>query len=185
MFNSYNHLYFFICYIIMTISIKTIANGSQSYFTVSDNGWEFAPFDENALLLYETNSDSIPSCASECHTLRICRIFNFDGETKHCRLYEGEIDTTGFIVASASRQSVYGSIELVSQDFVDYGLSYSSCEDSRFLTYIDSICQCQLHTYFDGSICRSQKLEYGFCNDYTECRQDLGLTCQVDMQCGC
>lgn len=162
-----------------------ITNASQSYFTISEKGLEYSPFDQSALLLYETNSDSISSCALECHALRVCRIFNYDGETNYCGLFEGEIGATGVMVTSGSFQSVYGSIELDSQDFVAYDLSCSFCQDSQFLTCINALCQCQFHTYFDGSICRSQKLEYGFCNNHVQCRQDLGLICQANMQCGC
>lgn len=185
MVNSYHHLDFLIYYIVITVSFEMITNASESYFTISEKGLEYSPFDQSALLLYETNSDSISSCALECHALRVCRIFNYDGETNYCDLFEGEIGATGVMVTSGSFQSVYGSIELDSQDFVAYGLSCSSCQDSRFLTCINALCQCQFHTYFDGSICRSQKLEYGFCNNHVQCRQDLGLICQANMQCGC
>jgi hypothetical protein len=151
---------------------------------LSNIGLEFSPFDEDALLLLETNSNSIPICAQTCYMMARCRTFNFDIQTKRCRLYEGDVDSTGIIAASLSPQSICGSIQLTVNDFADYGRACSSCEGSRYLTCINSTWQCQLHTYFNGSICVSQKVNGGECTDDIQCRHDLNLTCQSNMQCG-
>lgn len=186
MFFFYRYQLFFILYYLTIIMpFETMASVSQSYLIVSNSGWEFAPLDENALFLQETIANSIISCSSRCHMSTICRVFNFDIQTKRCRLYEGDIDTTGTIIASVYSHSVYGFIKLTSEDFVNYGYPCSSCEGSRLLTCINSVCQCQPRTYFDGSICRSQNLNAGACSDYIQCRHDLNLTCQSNMQCGC
>ena len=177
--------YVLISYIMIIMPLESHTSVTHSYFTLSNSGYEFAPFDQNALLLYETNADSISSCSLQCHMSAECRIFNFDHQTKHCHLYEGDINTTGEVVLSLSSQSIYGSIELTIKDFVDYGRPCSSCEGSRLMRCVNSTCQCQYHTYFDGSICRSQKLQNGGCNDDRECRNDLNLTCQSNMRCHC
>jgi hypothetical protein len=146
---------------------------------------EFSPFDEQALLLLETNSNSVSICTQKCFMIAGCRTFNFDIQTKSCRLYGGDIDSTGLVVVSLSPQSTYGLIQLTVNDFADYGRPCSYCEGSRYLTCISSTCQCQTHTYFNGSICLSQKLNGSECNDSIECRNDLNLICQWNMQCGC
>ena len=186
MFRLYRYqLYFLIYYMTIIESVEAMTGVSQSYWIVSDRGWEFAPSDANTLLLYETTASSIISCSLKCHMSTNCRVFNFNIQTEYCRLYEGDADTTGQIVASVSPQSTYGFIQLMSQDFASYGHSCSSCEDNRLLRCMDSICQCQAHTYFDGSICRSQKLNGSACTNYIQCRNDLNLTCQSNMQCSC
>jgi hypothetical protein len=76
-------------------------------------------------------------------------------------------------------------MKLLAEDFLDYGRSCSYCEESRYLTCMNSSCQCQLHTYFDGSICRTQKLNGSGSTSDIECRNDLNLTCLSNMKYGC
>lgn len=177
-------LYFFIGLSIMIFHLEVNGNIWQIYFDLSNKGLEFSPFDQQTLLFID-NTKSILFCVQKCFTVINCRSFNFDIQTKYCRLYEGDIDNTGFIISSLSSQSVCGSIKLDSNDFLDYGRSCSSCENSRYLTCINSTCQCQYHTYFDGSICRSQKFNGSQCTNDIECRNDMNLTCHSNMQCSC
>jgi hypothetical protein len=183
-FHLYHHLFLVIYYITLISLFKTSSTVSQSYFVLSDIGLEFSPFDQQALLLLESYSNSISICTQTCFMISGCRTFNFDIQTKLCRLYEGDIDTTGLVMASLSPQSICGSIQLTVNDFAAYGHACSYCEGSRYLTCISSICQCQTHTYFNGSICLSQKLNGGECNDTSQCRNDLNLICPSNMQSG-
>lgn len=156
----------------------------SAYMDLSNKGFEFSPYDQQALLLFDI-TQSVSICAQKCFTMTRCRTFNFDLQTKHCRLYEGDQDTTGSVVAALSPESICGSIKLNVKDFLDYGRSCSYCENNRYLTCINSTCQCQLHTYFDGSICRSQKLNGSGCTNNIECRNDMNLICLSNIQCSC
>ena len=146
---------------------------------------EFIPFNQQVIFLFQTNINSLLKCAQTCYTNNLCRTFNYDYQTKLCRLYEGDINSTGVINSSLSIQSICGSINLVDKDFIDYERSCSYCQNSRYLTCRNDRCQCQSHTYYDGSICRSQKLNGSECTNDIECRNDLNLTCLFNMQCGC
>jgi hypothetical protein len=171
--------------ILTPLPTQSIPDGWQSSTNLSSNGFEFSPVDQQALLLASTTANSIFSCTQQCHTMTQCRIFDFDGQSNRCRLLEGNIATMGSIVVSASSQSRVGSIKLRSEQFVNLGQPCSSCLGSRYLTCANNTCQCPAHTYFDGSICQSQKLLGDDCGNNTECRNDLNYTCLPRMQCGC
>ncbi|CAF0894873.1 unnamed protein product [Adineta steineri] len=119
-----------------------------------------------------------------CEMIARCRTFNYDIQIKHCRLYQGDIDSTGEVVPSVSSQSVCGSIKLIMENFADYGGPCSICDGSRYLTCINLTCQCQPNTFFNGSMCRSQKLIGGGCTSDNQCRNDLNLKCLLNNQCG-
>jgi hypothetical protein len=171
--------------ILMVLPFEASTFNAQSVIHLSDVGLEFSPFDEQISLLLEKNSDSISTCAQVCLMTASCRIFNFEPQMRSCRLYEGEMDGTGSLVNSATSQSICGSIELMIQDFTNYGGACSLCEHDRFLTCLNSTCQCQAHTYFNGSVCPSQKMGGGNCTSNIQCRNDLYLACQSNLQCGC
>jgi hypothetical protein len=135
-------------------------------------------------LLADTTAESVSSCAQLCHSTAPCRIFDLDDQSHRCRIFEGNIATMGSIVASSSSQSYVGSIQLNADQFVYHGQPCSSCPGSRYLTCVNSTCQCQPHTYFDGSICQSQTLLGSGCSNNTECRSDLNYTCLPRQQCG-
>jgi hypothetical protein len=130
----YYQLFIIICYLTVILLPKVCSTVSQSHFMLSNIGLEFSPFDEGALLLLETNSNSVSICSQKCYMMARCRTFNFDIQTKLCRLYEGDVDCTGLIVPSLSPQSICGSIQLMGNDFANYGRPCSCCENSRYLT---------------------------------------------------
>jgi len=90
----------------------------------------------------------------------------------------------GSIIASSSSLSVVRSVELFSEQFSSKGLPCSYCLYSRYLTCINSTCQCPSGTHFDGSICHSQNLLGGQCINEMDCRIDLNFTCLPRQQCG-
>jgi hypothetical protein len=163
---------------------QSISIGWQSLTNLSSNGFQFAPVDQQALLLSITTTNSILSCTRLCHSTIQCRIFDFDSQSSRCRLFEGNMTTMGSIVVSSSSQSRVGSINLLPAQFVNHGQGCSFCQGSRYLTCMNGSCQCPIHTYFDGSICESQKLLGGICGNNTECRSDLNYTCLSRQQCG-
>ncbi|CAF1141405.1 unnamed protein product, partial [Adineta steineri] len=60
----------------------------------------------------------------------------------------------GSIVASSSAQSRVGSKKYYTEQFINLDQSCSLCEGSRYMRCINNTCQCEIHTYFDGSICQ-------------------------------
>jgi hypothetical protein len=171
-------------YNLVTIEAQSSSIGWQSFLSLSGLGMKFSPNDEQALLLSDNEIDSIETCSLTCHANDFCRIFDFDGQTNHCRLFEGDPTIMGSIIASSSSLSIVGSIQLTSDQFSSQGLPCSFCAIDRYLICINSSCQCPPRTYFDGSICRSQNIVGGQCTNDTDCRTDLNLTCLPRKQCG-
>lgn len=156
----------------------------QLYIDFSDEGLEFSPFDPLALV-FETTTNTILACANTCNTMAQCRTMNYNPDTAECRLYKGDMDSTGLVVPSTSPRSTCASVILAAEDFLAYGQACSYCQDSRYLRCLNFTCQCQLHHYFDGRICRSQKFNGSACTDDIQCRNDMGLICLSYIQCGC
>ena len=185
MFDIEFHFIFFISSVFVVHSQpQSISYGWQSTIIFSDSGFEFLPTDEQALLVYQEIADLQLTCAQSCHSNVLCRIFDFDPQSGRCRIFEGDVATMGSIVGSSSSQSIVGHIDIDSQLFAYQGQPCSFCEGSRYLTCINSTCQCQSHTFFDGSICRSQNLLGTQCTNETQCRMDLNFTCLPRQQCG-
>ncbi|CAF4218468.1 unnamed protein product, partial [Rotaria sordida] len=84
----------------------------------------------------------------------------------------------------SSSHSYIGIIELSPEHFANQGRPCLFCENSRYLTCINSTCQCQPNTYFNGLMCQSKKLLGAKCNNGTECRLDRNYTCLPRKQCG-
>jgi len=177
-------LIIFACYILIPAKLQSISIGWQSTTVFSINGFEFSPIDEQALFLLESNANSIMSCFQTCHLTAQCRIYDFDDQSHRCRIFEGDIATMGVVVASTSSLSRVGSIELRPELFANEGQPCSFCQGSRYLRCINDTCQCQPNTFFDGSMCQSQKLLGSECINSTECRNDLNYTCLPRQQCG-
>ncbi|CAF1246816.1 unnamed protein product [Rotaria sordida] len=140
---------------------QSISIGWQSSTVLSTSGYEFAPIDEQALFLLETNIDSITSCAQLCHSMSLCRIFDYDDQSHRCRIFEGDITTMGTVIISSSSHSYVGIIELSPEHFANQGRPCLFCENSRYLTCINSTCQCQPNTYFNGLMCQTTSLQSG------------------------
>lgn len=181
-----HHLSIFLMYIFLSSLIRTISTDKQSFIDLSSIGLKFSPTNQAALLLSTTNTDSLVSCAEQCHSNIQCRIFNYDSQYQLCQLFQGNISTMGSIIpSSSSSYSCIGSIQIYPEYYVNYGESCSQCMQSRYLQCTNESCQCPLYTYFDGSICQSQKISGNDCNSSIECRNDLNYTCLPRMQCAC
>lgn len=174
-------IYFYLWHLLKSQSISI---GWQSSTVLSDRGLEFLPLDEESLFLLEINVDSISSCGYTCHLNVHCRIFNYDDESHRCRLFQGDITLMGSIISSSSSNSYVGSIELRPEHFDNRGRPCSFCQDSRYLTCINSTCQCQANTFFNGFMCQSKNLVGAKCINETECRLDRNYTCLPRKQCG-
>lgn len=148
-------------------------------------GTFFQPKYEQAILISQILTNSRFHCIYLCQSDINCRIFDYGPLSRRCRLFEGELETMGDVVFDARRpQSIVGKIRLDSKHFDAYGQPCSSCQQSRYLSCVNGSCQCSPRTYFDGSICKSQKLLGSRCIAPRECRQDLSHTCLPREQCG-
>ena len=173
-----------LCLVVKESQLENVQNVYQSLTKLADVGLEFSPVDFEGIFLLETTTQSWTSCVELCHWTVECRIFDYNDQLARCRLFEGNLATMGFIVSSSSASSRLGSIQLRPEDFKNEGQSCSYCKQSRNLICITDACQCRKHTYFDGSICQSQKLLGFNCSNNYECRLDLNYTCLSRGKCG-
>lgn len=157
---------------------------TQSYIRLEPSGTEFYAIDENILLIETSSQSTYHQCIYRCHELRLCRVLDYDPVSQRCRLFEGDIQTTGRVDHSDSVTSVVGVIELIAELFIFYGHTCDRCTDSRFLRCINSTCDCLEHTFWTGTVCASQKLRTAPCSNNNHCRVDHNLTCLQYFQCG-
>lgn len=179
MFNLMRECLLFICLVELSSAVVR-----RSTVDLSSIGLEFIPMDEQVVLLVDANANTRIFCTQMCYSNSLCRTFNYDIQSKRCRLYESEIDGSGSIVSTPASQSVIGSIVMTGEDFSNRGQNCSACEHSRYLICTNSTCQCQPRTFFNGTICRSQRLINASCTSDIQCRNDLNLRCLVTMLCG-
>ncbi|CAF1303098.1 unnamed protein product [Adineta ricciae] len=163
---------------------------SQSYIVYYSNGTQYSPVNPAAQLLSTTTRNSLKLCAVACNQNRLCRIFDYDvSALDQCRLFEGDIDTVGSIIAVPS-QSRVGVVKISAAVFSQYGLScQTSCYETRYLTCsTNSTCECVPHTYWNisTSICAPQLPVIGAScqQNRSMCREDFGYTCLPSNQCG-
>lgn len=156
----------------------------ESLFALSEMSTEFAPIDEDARLLDIYSFSKDKQCIYACHSNYLCRIFDYDFNSYQCRLFQGDLETTGIIIISNSSISLVGQIKLNSELFSAYGSPCSACFNNRYLTCINSICDCPQYTYWTGSMCASQNLRGGQCSNSSQCRADLNDTCLQFFQYG-
>lgn len=156
----------------------------ESLMTMTEMGKEFSPIDEDAVLLGVYHHSIHKKCIEACHFNCFCRIFDHDSISYRCRLFEGDLETTGFVVNSNSSNSFVGRIQLSPMLFSAYGQPCSACSSSRYLTCVNGTCTCLRHTYWTGSICASQTVRGGPCSTANQCRADLNHTCLQFFQCG-
>jgi hypothetical protein len=147
-------------YVVIPSQLQSISDTWQSSTNLSSSGFEFSPVNQQALLLFGISTNSLMTCSRTCHSTVQCRIFDYDGQSQRCRIFEGSIITMGSIVASSSSQSRVGSIKISPQQFVNLGQSCSYCLGSRYLTCVNNTCQCPTHTYFDGTMCQKSKINW-------------------------
>ncbi|UJR08959.1 hypothetical protein I4U23_013211 [Adineta vaga] len=151
---------------------------------LSASGKKFFSENEQVLLVSNISTNSSIECLQACHANVYCRVFDYDGETNQCRLFEGDVNSMGIIDVPSSLLSIVGWIQLKKEAFISRGWPCHFCVYERNLICRNSTCQCLARTYFDGSICRSQKLLGDQCTSETDCRNDVNLTCLSRKQCG-
>ena len=156
----------------------------QSYIRISDPGTQFFPIDEALLLLDKVPLPSYQDCAYACHHNDLCRVFDYDSLSQQCRLFEGDLETTGWIGPSNSSTLTAGDFEQLPFLFSAYGQPCTACSENRYLRCINATCSCREHTYWTGDVCASQNLYAASCTVDDQCRSDLNQTCLQFFQCG-
>ncbi len=153
----------------------------KSVSDMSVMGWEFVSVDSSLPPLFTCTAKTRLYCSLECNKRIDCRTFDYDGDSRQCRLWDGDI-TTGSIVASPAKpQSSVGTIQILPSLYVNiHNQSCDKCAQSRYETCDtnSSTCQCPSKTFWNGSICLPQLLRNQICSRMDDCRLDLNLTCQ-------
>lgn len=154
----------------------------QSISDLSSAGHEFVPSDPSypSLLIFTTKKQLY--CSAECNKRIDCRIYDYDSNTKQCRLWDADTLTSGSIAASPLKpKSSVGSIRLSSSLYANiHNQSCDRCALSRYeiCNTNTSRCVCPSKTYWNGSMCLSRLLRNQICSSNDVCRSDLNLTCQ-------
>ncbi|CAF0967923.1 unnamed protein product [Adineta steineri] len=178
---------FFLALMVHPIYSEEIFQSRIVYYPI---GTQYSPVNQAAQLLSTTITNSLKACAIACNQNVLCRIIEYDiSASEQCRLFEGDIDTTGSIITLPS-QSRVGVVQISASLFSQHGFSCgTSCQENRYLTcQNDSTCQCMPHTYWNktASICMPQSSLIGApCQqNMSMCREDFGYNCLPTNQCG-
>jgi hypothetical protein len=153
----------------------------RSVSDISGLGEEFVPVDNSLPPLLTCTAKKLLYCHLECNKRADCRTFDYDADSRQCRLWDADM-TTGSTVASPSKpQSSVGTIQLSPSLYVNiHNQSCDKCFQSRYETCDtnSSTCQCPLKSYWNGLMCSAQLFLNQTCSQGDMCRSDLNLTCQ-------
>ncbi|UJR19962.1 hypothetical protein I4U23_023094 [Adineta vaga] len=157
--------------------IVTICAFAPVHFQISSIGNQFQAANMIELLAVISNIQTTIRCANLCYQNSLCRTFDYDFNSRKCRLFEGSIDTG--IILSLRSTSVVGEITVDQSSYSFYNTSSNNCVNSRFLKSNTTIglCQCPMHTVWNGSKCINQRYVGKRCADHNWCRMDLNLSC--------
>jgi hypothetical protein len=176
--------YLFILLLVNTIYSQDLFN---TRMTLTPTGHEFQPMNMSVQLLNTVYVSTRIRCAKACVQIGDCRTFDYDSSLSgRCRLFEADL-TTGQIISSSSSTSIVGSTLITNDMFVSFGNTPCNfnCKNSPYLSCnINNTCQCEGHTYWNGTTCDLQKFTGASCSVNNECRVDLNLTCLQFFQCG-
>ncbi|CAF1283928.1 unnamed protein product [Adineta ricciae] len=146
-------------------------------FGLSPYGNQFQPADSIELLAVFHNIPSVLRCTLICYKNIQCRTFDYDVNSQQCRLFEGSADTGALISSSTTTKVGWVVLNHLLYNF--YNFTSDKCTNDRFL-YSDNVsglCQCIIHTFWNGSICVNQRYSNQGCINDNWCRTDLNLTC--------
>jgi hypothetical protein len=111
-----------------------------------------------------------------------CRTLDYDSSSLVCRLFQSALNA-GYIIAAPSTSRI-GYLEYFSIFFSGYHQPCSQCTENRYLTCLNSTCECLLYSFWNGSQCENQRYENASCLNDDWCRNDpFGLICSVSHIC--
>ena len=172
--------------LVLLISSIHAQNVRDGHMTMTAGGYEFQPNNASVQLLTTCYRSTAIRCAQACLSTLGCRTFDYDSSgSRRCRLYEADQTTGKNIPSTAS--SIVGAMSITSQQFTSFSRTPCStyCSGNPYLSCNNNdTCQCAAGAYWDGSVCRLQKLTGPTCTTNSECRSDLGLVCLQFFQCG-
>lgn len=172
---------FLLYFIVGLLLFIKLSREDRSVSSISEQGREFIPIDSSFPPLLIFTSRKLLYCYLECNKRMDCRTFDFDYNSRQCRLWDVDI-TTGSIVDSPLKpQSIVGSIQFSSSIYINiHNKSCDLCVQSRYeICDVNSnTCQCPSKTFWNGLICSAQLLSNQICTQIDACRSDLNLTCQ-------
>ena len=157
--------------------ILTTQGFDSAKFSITQPGNRFQPVNSLERLSVANNVHSTMSCAIICYSDSLCRTFDFDSNSKQCRLFEGSFDTGSLLPNFSS--AVIGWIDINTSIFDLYNATSDRCAHSRFLdgSTLSGRCECPIHTFWNGSMCLNQRYNGSSCVQTSWCRTELWLNC--------
>ena len=169
---------FLIAVYVFTIKPSRQDNSISDIITMS---WEFVPYDTSYPPLFTFTTTKVLYCSLECNKRIDCRTFDYDADSRHCRLWDVDQTTGSIVVSSTKPRSSVGTIRLSASIYANsHNQSCDKCVQSRYeiCNASSNTCQCPSKTYWNGSMCLAQLLSNQICSQANHCRSDLNLTCQ-------
>jgi hypothetical protein len=165
--------------LILLLCIVLVSNALEPVqFTLSTMGNQFQSANAVELLTTSFNIRTPASCAMLCYQHSLCLTFDFDFNSKQCRLFEGSVDT-GTILPAPFSSVVVGWINIDASMYYSYNATYDKCVNNRFLysNILTNLCECPIHTFWNGSMCLNQRYTGDVCESDNWCRTDLNIEC--------
>ncbi|CAF1143790.1 unnamed protein product [Adineta steineri] len=166
-----------VTFLLILVSALNVQSLFESYIQLSQLSSQFQP--ANSIEQLETQSvSSFMQCGYICNRNIQCRTFDYDSSSTICRVFEGALDT-GLIIPAASTSRV-GFIKYSSLYFIAINQPCTQCIESRYLTCSNNVCQCPIHTFYNGSQCENQRYENASCLTFVAQWNSTGNTVAGD-----
>ena len=169
---------------LLSSALWKFGQACQSFARLTNMGQAFVPSSRLEHQGAISNTNGMKKCFEYCNVNVLCRTFAYDPTSLVCILYEGLMET-GLVVSSSSTTSIVGGLLYTENLFVRYGETCDKCVSNRYLQCSNaSLCDCPIHSFFNGSICENQFYHAHRCSTEDSCRADLGLQCVINV-CQC
>jgi hypothetical protein len=168
---------------LVAVCVFTIKTSRQdnSVSDLTTMGWEFVSYDTSYPSLFTFTTTKKLYCSLECNKRIDCRTFDFDANSRQCRLWDVDQTKGSIVVSSTKPRSSVGTIRLSASIYANsHNQSCDKCVQSRYeiCNTSSNTCQCPSKTYWNGSMCLVQLLSNQIYSQVNICRSDLYLTCQ-------
>ncbi|CAF1415635.1 unnamed protein product [Adineta ricciae] len=158
----------------------------KSISFLTDFGYTFTPYSNVSAPLLILIQANFLRCYTQCNQRTACRLFDYDSDTNQCRLWSDDLTTGMISLATPSKpQSRVGVIRIAPDIYTPiHNQPCDKCAESRYeeCDPLSLTCQCPPMTFWDGSVCSSQRYLNQSCATIDSCRSDLALECR-DVGC--